>query len=282
MGVSKKLLHLAQISSPVQPVRQRSLDSQESHLSSIKGRSDAVEDLTSDIEIEDDEEAAVEKARLYIERNDDGNSTDLIIQRRDKIDKSSRLRNEHKSPRSKVQFSPKVRFSPLAKKNCAPRVSFSPRRMHSAPVTGLDPRKDDDEEEALLASFRRRMPFSPGSAFSQTTVTTTKTGAITRSRTNAARSSGNRDIIKASLEDFGSQAESLEFNYERGHSSMGSLEKTFNMADLLPPAPSLETPPQTKTKKSGRRTSMPPVAPLLEDTPPKTTKKKRNRRRSVL
>jgi len=282
MEVSRKLLHLAQISSPVQPVRQRSFDSQESHLASIKGRSDAAEDLASDVEIEDDEETAVEKARLYIERNNDGISTDLIDQRRDNIDKPSVLRNDCKSPRSKVQFSPKVRFSPLAKKNFAPRVSFSPRRMHSAPVAGLDPRKDDEEEEAILASFRRRTPFSPGSAFTQTTVTTTKTGAIIRSRTNATRSSGNRDIIKASLEELGSQAESLEFNYERGHSSMGSLEKTFNMADLLPPAPSLETPPQTKMKKSGRRTSMPPIAPSLEDTPPKTTKKKRNRRRSVL
>jgi hypothetical protein len=213
MEVSKKLLHLAQISSPVQPVRRRSFDSEEDYFASARRKSSSaiVEDLASDEEEEDDGQSDAMEARLYIDLKDKDISENVMHKPFGKNlgEQSPRSKVVRSSPRSKVRFSPNVSSSPRSKKSFVPRVTFSPRRMHSAPITGIIPREDDDES-ALLASFRRRKPFSPSSAFTKTQITTNKTGATTRSRTtNCPRRSSNRDIIKASLLEHGSEGEDL-------------------------------------------------------------------------
>ena len=319
MEVSKKLLHLAQISSPVQPVRRRSFDSEEDYFASARRKSSSaiVEDLASDEEEEDDGQSDAMEARLHIDLKDKDISENvmhkpfgknvgeqsprskvvqssprsmeearLYIDLKDKDisanvmhkplgknlgEQSPRSKVVRSSPRSKARFSSNVSSSPRLKTSFVPRVTFSPRRMHSAPITGIIPREDDDES-ALLASFRRRKPFSPSSAFTKTQITTNKTGATTRSRTtNCPRRSSNRDIIKASLLEHGSEGEDLALDYDRGHSSMGTLE-IERMSYLLPLAPSLDTPPHS------RRKSLSPVAPALGIVAPK---KKGSRRRSM-
>jgi hypothetical protein len=239
-------LHLNQISSPVQPVRRRSFGSEEDYFASAKRISSPaiVEDFASDEEEEEDGQSLLEKASIYMEKT----------------------LGDH-SPRSKVRFSPDVCSSPRSKK------IFVPMRMHSAPITSLI-RREDDDESALLASIRRRKPFIPGSALRKTEIATTKTGATTRLRTNSTTRSNNRDIIKPAF---------LEHGCEGEDSSIGSLKKK-SMLYILPPAPSLDTPPEVKKKKSRRRTLMPPVVPALDVVaqPQQTTKTKRSSRRSIM
>lgn len=245
MEVSRKLLHLSEISSPVQPVRRQSFEEQPPppppHLSHLPSP--------------DKEENAVKKARKYIDRADE----------KELQSSSVKKVTEGKITRSKVQFSRKVCFSPKSK-----TVSFSPEKQHSLPIAGKDPlNEDDDDESTLIASFRRRKPFSP--------------------RYGSKRAVGgkdgdrNRDIIQASLHEHSSKGDSVVVDFEGGNSSTESFEKKC-MLDLLPLAPSLDTPPQIKYTKSQRRTSMPPSSPALEKSPlqKKKKKKKRSRRRSVV
>ena len=268
MEVSQKLLHLAQISSPVQPVRRRSYDSDDLEVYEQSGP-----------EQDEEERSAMTKARKYISHEDsDTASIDKTKSKRS----GKESKSDQTSPRPKVHFSSQVKFSPSrSKKNTGPRVCFSPRRQHSAPLTGFVARRDNEDESALLASFQRTKPFSPGSAFTKTAVVTSKTGATTRTRKNSARRSNNRDIVKASFRAHGSDGDDY-LDYNIGHSSMGSLEMS-SMVDFLA-TPSLETPPSKRRgkKKKSRRTSMPPDMPQLPSgTSEQKTKKKRSKRRSV-
>lgn len=283
MEVSKKLLHLAQISSPVQPVRRASFES--------------VEYVESDQEEEEEVQPSTVKARK------DGGTTSPEDNNTQGKRSEKEPKDDQISPRSKVHFASQVKFSPSQpKKTPGPRVSFSPRRQHSAPLSGMVARRDDDSESALLASYQRIKPFSPGSAFTKTAVVSSKMGTIIRSRTNAARTSNNRDIVKASCLVHGSDGDRYLDNFI-GHSSMGSLEMS-SMVDFLA-TPSLETPPSKrrgKQKKSGRRTSMPNIPQLPSGSPEqknkntsrspeqktkkviseqKTKKKKKSKRQSV-
>ncbi len=268
MEVSQKLLHLAQISSPVQPVRRRSYDSDDLEMFEL-----------SDQEQDEEDHFAMTKARKYISHEDcDKASKDKTKSKRS----GKESKTDQTSPRSKVQFSSQVKFAPSRpKKNTGPRVCFSPRRQHSAPLTGVLARRDDENESALIASFQRAKPFSPGSAFTKTAVVTSKTGATTRTRKNAARKSNNRDIVKASFRAHGSDGHDY-LDYSIGHSSMGSLEMS-SMVDFLA-TPSLETPPSKRRgkKKKSSRTPMPPDIPQLPSgTPEQKTRKKKSKRRSV-
>jgi len=285
MEVSEELLHLAQISLPVMPVRQLSLgsgcgsSSEDGKNAAKKAAKNAAknaakktpetveEDFASDVR-DDQGERILDEARQYIEGKADSTSEEVEAKPMEKEDTET-------SPRKhKVHFALQACYSP-PKKSLPNRVTFSPRRMHSAPIAGQDPRKEDDE--TVLSSFRRRKPFTPGQ---KSSIVATKTGMLTRTRTNSARDDGrNRDIIKASLREHSSKGECVL----DGNDSSSSIElmDIKSILDLFPEAPSLDTPPRAKKKKKKSRRSSLPLAPNLEESPTQITKKKRSRRRSL-
>ena len=282
MEVSKQLLNLSQVSSPVQPVRRRSVGRED-----LESRDRSIEDFESDQEQEEEEvQSAIAKAQHSTDHEDSDTSSSKGIEQDSKTKVS---KGNTTSPGTKTHISPQVNFSPSrSEKKSVPRVCFSPRRQHSAPLAGVNTRPESDSETSLLASFRRRKPFSPGSTFTNTAITASKTGTITRTITrspkNSPRASNNRDIVKASVLEHGSEGEGeYWFNPDSGHSSIGSLDMV-SILDILR-APPLDTPsPKSpKKKKSSRRTSLPPVILDLPDSssPQKSKKKKKSRRRSV-
>ena len=250
---SDSILHVAQIASPVQPVRRASFDS--------------MEYVESDQEQEEEVQPATVKTRK------DGDTTSLEDNTQGKRSEKE-PKDDQTSPRSKVNFAPQVNVSPSQpKKTPGPRVSCSPRRQNSAPLSGMVAHRDDDSEPALLASFQRMKPFSPGSAFTKTAVVSSKTGGIIRSRTNAARTSNDRDIVKASCLVHGSECDGY-LDDVIGHSSMGSVEMS-SIVDFLA-TPSLETPPSKrrgKQKKISPRTSIPNIPQLSSGSPEQKPKK---------
>jgi len=281
--VSKRLSNSAQVSLPIKPVRQESLnsfgdDSLEIQIAEPRP-SNAVLDqiIADDLESDEERDDPVEKKSALDEAKDYIGSQEL-----------NDLKDTIDSPSKSVRFSPKVKFYSEAEKKI-PMVTFSPKRMHSSPLKGVNPYQDGDEDEsALLASFRRRKPFSPGSGYTKTSLITKKNGETRYTTSRERRPSIDRGIIKESLRKHGSDEDlqRLMHSSQRSTFSTESREKT-SLSYLLPQAPTLDTPPQVKKKKSPRRTSMPPLAPDVTTSSsspktPKSTKKKNNRRRSLL
>ena len=286
MEVGKKLLHLAQISFPVQPIRCRSFRAKEGNNAENKTKPDSFTSIATVIDSasdgpDDQAERVLEKSRQYIQGDVDNTSQQVEGKfpiNSEEVESKPLEEGGTEIPprRERVHFALEVNFS-TSKKTLPNRVSFSPRRMHSAPIAGQDPRKEDDES-ASLSPFRRGKPFSPGKSFASTGLTATKTGAFTRTRTNSTRDGGqNRDIILTSLYEHSSKGDDFVLD---GNDSSSSMDESKTIADLLPPALSLDTPPQVMKKTKNRRSSL-PLASDLNESHSQTTKKKSSRRRSL-